>query len=67
MNPAEPADKYINLNAQDRFVPTSTLRDAYIHYEKSRAPAAPNFVRFEAQGLELGIVSSQTPAIARAV
>jgi hypothetical protein len=67
MNAIEPADKYINLNAQDRFVPTRTLRDAYIHYEKSRAPAAPNFVRFEAQGLELGIVSSQPPAIARAV
>lgn len=67
MSAIEPADKYINLNAQDRFVPTRTLRDAYIHYEKSRAPAAPNFVRFEAQGLELGIVSSQMPAIARAV
>jgi GNAT superfamily N-acetyltransferase len=64
---AEPADKYINLNAQDRFVPTRVLRDAYLRYEGSRAPAAINFVRFEEQGLELGIVSSQAPAIARAV
>jgi GNAT superfamily N-acetyltransferase len=63
----EPADKYINLNAQDRFVPTAVLRDAYVRYENSRAPSAINFVRFEAQGLELGIVSSQAPAIARAV
>lgn len=64
---SEPADKYINLNAQDRFVPTTVLRDAYLRYEKSRAPSANNFVRFEAQGLELGIVASQVPAIARAV
>jgi GNAT superfamily N-acetyltransferase len=63
----EPAGKYINLNAQDRFVPTRTLRDAYLRHEGTRAPAAINFVRFEEQGLELGIVSSQAPAIARAV
>jgi hypothetical protein len=67
MSAIGPADKYINLNADDRFVPTEVLRDAYLHYGQSRAPAAPNYVRFEAQGLELGIVSSQAPAIARAV
>lgn len=64
---SEPADKYINLNAQDRFVPTKVLRDAYLRYEKSRAPSANNFVRFEEPGLELGIVASQVPTIARAV
>jgi hypothetical protein len=59
--------KYINLDEQARFVPTRVLRDAYVHYPQSRAPSAPNFVRFEERGFELGIVSSQAPAIARAV
>lgn len=62
-----PAGKYINLNGHDRFVPTRALRDAYLHYGESRAPGANNFVRFEDRGLELGIVSSQAPEIARAV
>lgn len=57
----------INLDAQARFVPTRILRDAYVRYANSRAPSAPPFVRFEERGLELGIVASQVPAIARAV
>jgi GNAT superfamily N-acetyltransferase len=63
----QPPGKYINLDEQARFVPTQALRDAYLRYPDSRAPATINFVRFEARGLELGIVSSQAPAIARAV
>jgi hypothetical protein len=60
-------DKSINLNGQDRFIPTRVLRAAYLRYEGSRAPGTDNFVRFEDRGLELGIVSSQVPEIARAV
>ena len=60
-------DKYINLNPADRFVPTTVLRRAYIRYGDSRAPRAPSFVRFEERGLELGIVDSAVPEIARAV
>ncbi|HVI02189.1 MAG TPA: hypothetical protein VM869_25925, partial [Enhygromyxa sp.] len=63
----EPAGKYINLDAHDRFVPTRALRDAYLRHPDSRAPSARNYVRFEERGLELGIVSSQAPTIARAV
>ena len=59
-------EKRINLNADDRFVATATLRDAYVHYEASLAPNAPTFVTL-ADGLELGIVSSAVPAIANAV
>lgn len=62
-----PVGKCINLDAQARFVPTRALRDAYLRYEDSRAPAARNFVRFEDRGFELGIVSSSVPVIARAV
>lgn len=57
----------IHLDANARFVPTRILRDAYVRYAGSRAPDAPPFVRFEDRGLELGIVASQVPAIARAV
>lgn len=59
--------KYINLRADDRFVPTELLRSAYLRYEKSRSPAAPPYVTFPDEGLELGIVSSDAPEIARAV
>lgn len=58
--------KYINLNASDRHIPTLLLRNAYIHYEESLNPTARNFVEL-GDGLELGIVSSQVPDIARAV
>src|SRR5215207_8758414 len=59
--------KYINLRADDRFVPTELLRRAYLRYEKSRSPSAPPYVTFSNEGLELGIVSSDVPEIARAV
>lgn len=62
-----PADKFINLHHDDRFVPTAVLREAYIHYRDSRAPTAISYVPFEDRGLELGIVASEVPAIARAV
>lgn len=57
------SDRVINLSAGDRFVSTDLLRGAYLRYEDSRSPAAPNYVRLE-EGLELGIVSSAVPAIA---
>lgn len=49
-----------------RFVETAVLRAAYVTYEKSRSPGAPNFVALP-DDLELGIVSTDDPAIARAV
>lgn len=59
-------EKYINLDAQDRFVPTSVLRDAYVRYAGSAAPTLPNFVTLGDE-MELGIVSGTVPQIARAV
>jgi GNAT superfamily N-acetyltransferase len=59
-------EKRINLNADDRFVATSTLRDAYVRYEASLNPDGPAFVTLD-DGLELGIVSSAVPEIACAV
>jgi GNAT superfamily N-acetyltransferase len=59
--------KYINLQADDRFVPTALLRSAYLRYDKSRNPSAPPYVRFEDEGIEMGIVSSEVPEMARAV
>lgn len=56
-----------HLVADDRFVPTGVLRGAYLHYDESRNPTAPPFVRFEERDLELGIVSSAVPEVARAV
>jgi GNAT superfamily N-acetyltransferase len=66
-HPANP--KFINLRGDDRFVPTDVLRSAYIHYPQSQNASAPPFVRFEANGLalEMGIVHSEVPEIARAV
>lgn len=63
----ETLGKYINLRADDRFVPTALLRGAYLRFAESRNPTAPPYVRFETEGLELGIVSSEVPEIARAV
>ena len=63
----EPVQKRINLDADARFVPTPVLRAAYVRYSETRAPSQINYVPFEARGLELGIVSSQVPAVARAV
>lgn len=63
----EELGKYINLRADDRFVPTELLRRSYLHYAESRNPSAPPYVRFENERLELGIVSSDVPELARAV
>jgi GNAT superfamily N-acetyltransferase len=60
------SDKSINLESRDRFVSTEILRDAYLRYEDSRNPSGPNHVRLE-DDLELGIVSSAVPAIARGI
>jgi GNAT superfamily N-acetyltransferase len=61
------ADRQINLDAAARFVPTPILRQAYVRYADSRRPDAPSYVSLQEQGLELGIVSSAVPEIARAV
>ena len=58
--------RMINLQGDDRFVPTALLRDAYVHYAESRNPSAPPFVTLPG-GFELGIVHSDVPAIARGV
>jgi len=58
--------KLINLQGDDRFVPTAVLRSAYIHYEESQNPSAPPYVTL-ADGFELGIVHSDVPQIARGV
>lgn len=55
------------FNPSHRFVKTAILRAAYIHYEESRSPHAPNFVTLPGGDLELGIVSSADPTIARAI
>jgi hypothetical protein len=64
-----PNPRLINLRGDDRFVPTEVLRGAYIHYPESQNASAPPFVRFEREGLELelGIVHSDVPEIARGV
>jgi GNAT superfamily N-acetyltransferase len=59
-------DKTINLRASDRFVSTAVLRGAYLRYEGSRNPSGPDHVLLE-DGLELGIVASAVPEIARGI
>ncbi|MBM4360100.1 MAG: ankyrin repeat domain-containing protein [Deltaproteobacteria bacterium] len=59
-------EKYVNLEEADRFVPTSVLRAAYVRYAGSSAPTLPNHVLLE-DDLELGIVSSAVPELARAI
>ncbi len=59
-------EKYIDLNPEDRFVPTTVLRGAYVRHDGSHNPSAPNYVTLD-DGMELGIVSSAVPEIARAV
>jgi hypothetical protein len=59
-------EKYVNLDEAARFVPTAVLREAYVRYAGSAAPTLPNFVALD-EGMELGIVSGNVPAIARAV
>jgi hypothetical protein len=59
--------KYINLNLQDRFIKTDTLRNSYLRYEESHNPKAKPYISFDSEDLELGIVSSQTNEIATAI
>lgn len=54
------------FDPRHRFIPTAALRAAYLQYEESRNPTAPNFVMLP-HGLELGIVSSARPEIALAI
>jgi hypothetical protein len=63
---ASELEKRINLDAEDRFIATRTLRDAYVRYEASLNPNGPAFVTLD-DGLELGIVSSAVPEIACAI
>ena len=58
--------KYINRAPEDRFVSTRTLREAYVRHEASPSPSAPNYVPLD-DGMELGIVWSAVPEIARAI
>lgn len=60
------SDKYINLNWMDRFVDWGLLRRSYLKYEDSLCPDGPNFITLN-DDLELGIVSSQVPEIAKAI
>lgn len=60
-------DKYINLDWENRFVDASLLRQSYLHYSESLNPYAKNYITFDSEDLELGIVSGQVPEIARAV
>lgn len=59
-------EKRIHLSPEDRFVRTEVLREAYVRYEGSQNPTAPRYVTLE-DGLELGIVASSVPEIARAL
>jgi GNAT superfamily N-acetyltransferase len=54
------------FNPALRFVETQRLRAAYLAYEETRSPGAPNFVALP-DGLELGIVSSAEPMVALAI
>lgn len=60
------SDRAIHLNGRARFVATGVLRAAYLRYELSRNPSAINYVRL-ADGLELGIVASAVPELARGI
>ena len=68
------SEKKINLCAMDRFVSSKILRDAYIQYEDSFAPEAPRYVSLGRhpelgieEPLELGIISTSNPVLARAI
>ncbi len=61
-----PGDRTIHLDPDDRFVPTKVLAGAYLRYEDTRAPDAPDHVRL-GDGLELGIVASAVPEVARGI
>lgn len=61
-----PLERAPNMRAEDRFVSTEALRAAYIRYDESRNPSAINYIPMP-DGLELGIVDSAQPPIARAI
>lgn len=65
--PAATAEKYINLEGQDRFVAADLLRASYLHYDESLNRGAKTFVSLDSEDLELGIVRSQVPELSRAV
>lgn len=56
----------IPVDPRDRFVPTAILRGAYVGYEGTRSPGAPRFVTLD-DDLELGIVASAVPELARGI
>ena len=56
-----------DLDPSRRFVPTDLLHEAYLTYEETRSPGAPNHVELGHDELELGIVSSSVPEVAQAV
>ncbi|MEZ4452140.1 MAG: hypothetical protein R3B09_21930, partial [Nannocystaceae bacterium] len=58
--------EHLRLRPEDRFVPRELLRRAYIRYELSLNPTAIHYVPLE-DDLELGIVDSAEPTIARAI
>jgi hypothetical protein len=55
------------FNPNNRFVDTACLRAAYLNYDESLNPKALNFVPLPSSDLELGIVSTSDPLIARAI
>ncbi len=59
-------EKSIHLEPEARFVETRVLQDAYVRHDASQTPSAPRHVPLE-DGMELGIVSSAVPEIARAI
>ena len=64
---SESTPRAIFLDPDARFVASGALREAYLGYAGTRAPGAPRFVILPEHGLELGIVASEAPVIARAV
>lgn len=74
-----PANKYINLNEEDRFLSEETLRASYERYGESLNPTAPPYVTINRKvrdrktgemvdlELELAIADTAVPEIARAV
>jgi GNAT superfamily N-acetyltransferase len=66
LTPPTSDDRQIFLDPGARFVPTTLLDDAYVRYEETQNPSASNHVRLD-DGLELGIVSSAVPEIARGI
>lgn len=64
--PTAPDSMDIDATRNPRLVPTELLRRAYVHYGESRNPSARSYVPLD-DGLEVGIVSSAVPTIARAI